>query len=197
MKKQNRKKHIIGYTLAVAALLGIGLVGVWAYQAPVIAGTPLRLHVIANSDDPYDQQVKLKVRDRVLEVLSSQLEHATSKEEAMAEIQDLLPQLETACADTLQGLADYGLHAELGKAEFPTKSYGNLVLPAGEYDALRVVLGKGEGRNWWCVLFPPLCFVDVTGDSQQVGGQPQEDTVPAASHSRVEVKMKIKEWLGN
>ncbi len=114
----------------------------------------IRLHVIANSDSEYDQYVKLKVRDSVL---------ALSNTLSPEEIPHSLNLMEDAAKVTL---ASYGINpsakAQFGKFHFPKKSYGNITLPAGEYTAVRVVIGNGQGQNWWCVMYPPLCFTDET-----------------------------------
>lgn len=182
-------------------LLAIGLAGSLFYLSAE-AYTPaadslIRLHVIANSDSPYDQEVKLLVRDKVIEVLEKMLANASDKEEAAVAINQNLDLIEEACREVLAELADYGVYATLCKAEFPTKAYGDWVLPAGEYDALRVVLGEGQGRNWWCVLFPPLCFVDAVGNISSV---PKPNTAAAAStgetkKGEIVVKFKVLEFL--
>ncbi|MFA7637472.1 MAG: stage II sporulation protein R [Monoglobales bacterium] len=114
----------------------------------------VRLHVIANSDSDYDQYVKLKVRDSVLKV---------SAEIPPEQIENSLPLLEDAARVTL---ASYGCNpsarVEFGRFDFPTKTYGNVTLPAGEYTAVRVIIGDGIGHNWWCVMYPPLCFTNET-----------------------------------
>ncbi|MCL2817112.1 MAG: stage II sporulation protein R [Clostridiales bacterium] len=182
-------------------LLAVGLAGSLFHlsaEANVPAADSLiRLHVIANSDSPYDQEVKLLVRDKVIEVLESALAGVSGKEEAAAVIGQNLGLIEEACREVLAGLADYGVRAGLGEAEFPTKAYGDWVLPAGEYDALRIVLGEGRGRNWWCVLFPPLCFVDAVGNISSV---PRGNTAAAVSaddakKGEVVIKYKVLEFL--
>lgn len=123
---------------------------------------PLRLHVLAASDRPFDQNVKLAVRDRVLDYLENALKGCESKEAAMDAVAARLPQIEMVCNTCLDHCgADYGAVATLETADFPEISYDGAVFAAGEYDALRIVLGDGSGHNWWCVLFPPLCFVDM------------------------------------
>lgn len=123
----------------------------------------LRFHVLANSDDEADQVVKLKVRDGVLEWLEAELtEEELGDLELMEQrIGELLPQIADCASEILrENGADYEAEAELGESLFPEKSYGNCTFPAGRYTALRILLGKAQGRNWWCVLFPRLCFLD-------------------------------------
>jgi len=123
----------------------------------------VRLHIIANSDSPYDQQIKLKVRDSVLKYMEENSKGVNSADTAKRFICANLSNIE-GIARTV--LASYGLKYEakayFGKFAFPTKVYGDVSLPAGEYQSLRVVLGSGSGKNWWCVMFPPLCFVDAS-----------------------------------
>jgi len=123
----------------------------------------IRFHVVANSDSPADQALKRKVRDRVVKVMAEEFRKAGDVREAR--------QIALAGLDRMENLArqevkasgkPYDVKAELGTFEFPTKTYGKFTLPAGSYQAVRITLGKGEGKNWWCVLFPPLCFVDIT-----------------------------------
>ena len=127
---------------------------------------PLRLHILADSDDAYDQQLKLEVRDMVVAELAETLASAADKNEAKQLICTALPQIERLCGEYLAGKADYAATARLEKAQFPAIRYDDTLLPAGEYEALRIVLGSGSGHNWWCVLFPPLCFVDVVAEEQ-------------------------------
>ncbi len=123
----------------------------------------IRLHVLANSDSPADQELKLKVRDAIISYLAPYLEHTTQKavaEQIVFEHKDKLIQLAEQIL-AMNGTV-YPVDLQIGMFDFPIKSYGNLVLPAGRYEAVRVLIGKAEGKNWWCVLFPPLCFVDIT-----------------------------------
>lgn len=132
-------------------------------SAEVIGKNLIRFHVIANSDSEKDQGVKLEVRDAILAKVGSKLENAKSTEEAMKYLQDNLDMItETANEILEENSMGYTAAASVGPYEFPVKSYNSITLPAGNYTALRVVLGNGDGKNWWCVMFPPLCFIDVT-----------------------------------
>ncbi|MGE5653714.1 MAG: stage II sporulation protein R [Bacillota bacterium] len=120
----------------------------------------IRLHVIANSDNPVDQALKLAVKDKIVELVRSEIS-ANDVADAHAQIEARLQEFEAAAAAELERQGQpYPVKAILGPANFPTKYYGSFSLPAGEYEALRLVIGEGRGQNWWCVLFPPLCFVD-------------------------------------
>ena len=123
---------------------------------------PLRLHVIANSDSEFDQQIKLKVRDAVLAaskdgVLKS--ENASQAQEYIVE--DLQTILSAANEELKRNGADYTASAEVGLFSFPDKTYGDITYPAGDYSALKISLGDSKGKNWWCVMFPPLCLSEI------------------------------------
>lgn len=115
-----------------------------------------RLHIIANSDSEFDQNIKLKVRDTILE----------KNPYAPIDIPNHLPELEKIAEEVLiENGVSYGVHAEYGNFQFPRKKYKNITMPAGKYNGVRFILGDGQGQNWWCVMFPPLCFSEgVTGE---------------------------------
>ncbi|MBU5308262.1 stage II sporulation protein R [Clostridioides mangenotii] len=121
----------------------------------------IRFHVIANSDSDEDQALKLKVRDEIISYLQPKLKKSKSIEESEKIIKSEYSNLTKISKNVIEKNGyNYTVEVGITYSEFPTKQYSNMVLPAGEYKALRVVIGKGEGRNWWCVMFPPLCFVD-------------------------------------
>lgn len=146
--------------LAVAILLGLWLDG----QQAALSDKVIRLHVIANSDSAEDQALKLAVRDRILAESADLFAAGYTVDEAAAAIAARLPDLERAGAETVQaqGYA-YPVTASLEESVwFPTKQYADFALPQGDYTALRLVIGAGGGKNWWCVVFPPLCLGSVT-----------------------------------
>lgn len=122
-------------------------------QKELAAGV-VRLHIIAQSNSESDQRLKLEVRDRLLERLEPELSALSDIGAAMAAIESRLPELESLAAD----ISGQSARAELGSERYPTRDYDSFSLPAGEYLSLRVTLGEGEGENWWCVVFPPLCM---------------------------------------
>lgn len=128
-----------------------------------IASQIIRLHVIANSDSDSDQALKLRVRDAIITKLQQELEGASTVEEARSIILTQMPQIEQTAQRviTQQGYA-YTANLSLENRYFPVKIYGDLSFPAGEYEALCLEIGEAAGHNWWCVLFPSLCFVDET-----------------------------------
>ena len=121
----------------------------------------IRFHVIANSDSDEDQNLKLKVRDAVINYLQPKLLESESIEESELIIKREYSELEKISKNIiLQNGYNYDVKIGIDYSEFPTKQYSNVVLPAGEYKALKIIIGEGSGKNWWCVMFPPLCFVD-------------------------------------
>jgi stage II sporulation protein R len=127
----------------------------------------IRLRILANSDRPEDQWLKRKVRDEVIREMNTWVTQPHTIEEARKLVKEHLPRFEEIARKTVreQGY-DYAVRVDYGMVPFPTKLYGDQVYPAGDYEALRIQIGSGEGENWWCVLFPPLCFVDMSnGDA--------------------------------
>lgn len=128
-----------------------------------IAGKLIRFHVIANSDDKIDQGLKLKVRDSVLKYVSPKLKDCKNIEESRKIINDENENIKEISETIIKENGfKYSVATSLSREYFPIKTYGNITLPQGEYEAYRIILGTGTGQNWWCVMFPPLCFVDIT-----------------------------------
>lgn len=124
-----------------------------------ISSQVLRLHVIANSDSRDDQDLKLRVRDRILACCEDILKNADEKSTAERKIADNLNELRLAAQEEIRKNGySYPVRLELAETDFPTRTYGNVTLPAGKYNAVRVIIGSGKGKNWWCVMFPPLCL---------------------------------------
>lgn len=122
----------------------------------------IRFHVLANSDSPEDQGLKLKVRDKIINTMSGDLENSKDVNETRDILINNLGKIENAAREEIyENGQDYDVKVILGEYKFPTKRYGNVVFPAGKYEALRVEIGRAKGQNWWCVMFPPLCFIDV------------------------------------
>jgi len=123
----------------------------------------IRFHVIANSDSERDQELKRKVRDLIVKEMTPEFSKAKNLDEAREIAEGHLEKISSIAAEEVQAWGeDYPVSVQLGTFGFPVKTYGDLTLPAGNYEAVRVVIGHGQGANWWCVLFPPLCFVDVS-----------------------------------
>ena len=128
-----------------------------------IADSVFRLHVIANSDSKEDQDLKLKVRDELLKYMNNLAKNCSSKEEVIQLAKENKDKFKQIAEQTItENGFSYSVSVEIGDSDFPTKTYGDISLPAGTYDALKVEIGEAKGQNWWCVMFPPLCFVDVS-----------------------------------
>ncbi len=138
----------------------------------------IRLHVLANSDSEEDQNLKLKVRDQVLAYVSPYLEDSTSKEESARILKELLPGIkETARGVLCKEGAGEEVSVTLSKEFYPTRIYGERSFPAGDYTSLRIFLGSGEGKNWWCVVFPPLCLdSSKVQTGEEKAGYTEEET---------------------
>lgn len=128
-----------------------------------IASKIIRFHVIANSDTKEDQALKLKVRDKVLEYIQPKLKYSKSIDESRKIISDNNSEIiNIANRVVKENGYNYLVKTTLSHENFPIKTYGNITLPQGKYEAYRIIIGSGKGQNWWCVMFPPLCFVDIT-----------------------------------
>ena len=128
-----------------------------------IENSVFRLHVIANSDSLEDQNLKYIIRDKVLEYINSISKNLSSKEEVINLAKENINEIKKIAEEVIKENGyDYTVTLDIGNFEFPTKTYGDISFPAGFYDALKIQIGEAKGRNWWCVMFPPLCFVDVT-----------------------------------
>lgn len=167
MKVENiRKRILISVSILIVMILAITVVigneirkidaCTYDYREKLI-----RFHVIANSDSEDDQELKLKVRDAVIAYLEPKLEKSSSIEESEEIIKGEYKNLEEISKNIIdENGYTYNVAIGLKYSNFPAKQYSSVVLPAGEYKALKIVIGEGKGKNWWCVMFPPLCFVD-------------------------------------
>ncbi|MGG2953218.1 stage II sporulation protein R [Geobacillus stearothermophilus] len=164
------KGHSLAICLYITLLITGVLVHLYGQQtnagANAVVAIPdeaIRLRILANSDADKDQQLKRKVRDAVNAQINGWVAELTSVDEAKRVIRSHLPEIEQTVARVLrEEQSSQSYHVQFGSVQFPTKVYGNYVYPAGTYDALLITLGEGKGANWWCVLFPPLCFLDFS-----------------------------------
>ena len=209
MKKFKRLK--IGRIFVILILLSLFiLISAISYVDAVsnnIADSVFRLHVIANSDSKEDQELKVKVRDELLSYMNIISKDSTSKQEAM-QIANEHKEEFTQIAEKVikENGYNYTVNVQIGKADFPTKYYGDITLPAGTYDALKVQIGEAKGQNWWCVMFPPLCFVDVsTGivpdnskqELKQSLDNEEYDLISKTDNNEISFKFKIVELFQN
>jgi stage II sporulation protein R len=162
------------------------------------AGIPqesIRLRILADSDAPADQVLKRRIRDAVIESMNQWVTGPQTLEEARATIREHLPEIELMASDMAAAAGfKYNAKAELGSVPFPTKVYGGEVYPAGDYEALRITLGRGLGQNWWCVLFPPLCFVDVAAAETPTGASAAVD-IDSQEEPEVEYRFFLVELV--
>ena len=162
MKKINIKKIFLLFFL----LLLYTFICAQSYVAAVgsdISNSVFRLHVLANSDSDEDQALKLKVRDGLLNYMNTLSTNCTTKEEAISIAKEHSTDFQKIAEKTIiENGFSYSVKININNFYFPTKNYGDISLPAGFYDALRVEIGDAKGKNWWCVMFPSLCFIDIS-----------------------------------
>lgn len=172
-----------------------------------LSNSVFRLHVIANSDSEEDQNLKYKVRDKLIEYMNSLIPECSNKNEVITKAQEHIEEFKQVAINTIisEGY-NYNVDVEIGNFEFPTKHYGDISFPAGYYDALKVKIGKAEGKNWWCVMFPPLCFVDIsTGivpdeSKKEMQNNMNEEEFALISDNKsadIQFKFKILELFGS
>ncbi len=162
-------KKIIFYILMIITFIGV--LSEYSYVngaendniADSISNKIIRFHVLANSNSKEDQELKIKVKDKIIEYIFPKLEESNSLEESreiLAENEEKIIKIANEC---IRGNGyNYPVSIEFKRENFPEKVYGNITLPQGEYEAFRVLIGQALGENWWCVMFPPVCFIDIT-----------------------------------
>lgn len=188
------RKIVLGIIITMACI-GWGWLFYHAFgktSVPSVrSGELLRLHVIANGDSMREQAVKLRVRDAVIRTLANDMEMADDAEEAKRLTLMREDEIVAAARSVLREAGeDDTVKVEVGRFEFPLRMYGDLVVPAGEYEAVRIIIGEGKGQNWWCVLFPPLCMVDAAAAvSTDEPNDKQEE-------KRIIYRSKVAELLG-
>ncbi len=197
-KRMNLKMCMV-YTFLVLLIITTAC---FSYSDSVntdIANNIVRLHVIANSNLEEDQTFKLRVRDLILDYMKNKITPGTNIADAKKVISDNLCEIREVIKKYLnEQHKSCEVEVMLDKYLFPTKVYGDIFLPAGRYNALKVVLGKGNGMNWWCILFPPLCFIDITHGSLPEHAKNglrkslSEDEYKIITSSRDEVPIRIK-----
>lgn len=160
-----------------------------------------RLHVLANSDSKEDQELKLKVRDNLLNYMNEICSNCSTKEEAMKIANENKDKFQEIAENTIKENGfNYSVKININNFYFPTKSYGDISLPAGYYDALRVEIGEAKGQNWWCVMFPSLCFIDVSSgivdknakENLEENLQDESYKIISQNEEKSEVKFKFK-----
>lgn len=188
MRNLNIKQKCI-VNLILVIIMGFILVYTYADEPENQYEGVIRLHVIANSDSAEDQSLKLKVRDEIIKEVGS-LENSQSIGESRNYLKSHLGRMEQVAAEVIrENGKEYTAKADLGVRWIPAKTYGDMYFPAGNYEALNVTLGKGQGHNWWCVLFPPLCLIEEDESQMEEMGITEE--------KQIQIKSKLLEILGN
>ncbi|WP_096272737.1 stage II sporulation protein R [Paucisalibacillus globulus] len=164
----------------------------------VIPDDAIRLRILANSDNDADQQIKQKVRDQVNAAITEWVAEITDIEEARKLLENRIPEISEIVKQTL---AEEGEKRDFDveyndSVSFPTKIYGSYLYPAGEYEAILITIGEGEGSNWWCVLFPPLCFLDFANGISVAAASPGGFEEEAQQDNGLKIKFFLFEWLG-
>ena len=172
-----------------------------------ISSSVFRLHVIANSDSAEDQNLKYLVRDALIDYMNSVSKNSNSKDEAISIAYQHKSDFYKIAKKVINDNGyDYNVNISIGNFTFPTKNYGDISLPAGYYDALKVEIGNASGQNWWCVMFPPLCFVDI---STGIVPEDSKETIKDSLHTEeynlinnaqtadVKIKFKLLEFFQN
>lgn len=208
--KRYQNKILRGVTGIFAVALFITAV-LALYSASVMKDLKeniVRLHVVADSDEEDAQALKLKVRDSVAEYTAELLKNSATAEESYGILQANIGKIQEIAQQRAENEGcELPVTAQVGEFDFPVKSYGNITLPTGNYNAVRVTIGSGEGQNWWCVLFPPLCFVDSEATAVSVSGRAQlqenlsEETYAvienAPESGDVQIRFKVVDFFEN
>lgn len=208
MKKTGSFRRFLSVTMLAAVAVLALCIAYGGLTQKKIAENIVRLHIIANSDTAEDQQLKLKVRDAVIAHMRDKYPSGTSREEAVNYLRNSLPEIRQIAENVLRkNGSDAKVVARYGQYPFPTRSYGNITLPAGMYESVRIELGEAKGQNWWCVMFPPLCVADDNTLRMPEGAQEQLQAtlgnegyklitdVGDAGNMEVQVKFRIVEWV--
>lgn len=180
--------RVAAWLAACVLLLGLALPLMGGWAAEPVPPRVLRLHVIAHSDDPADQALKLRVRDAILPLVAEAVAGAGGPDEAMRRVEERKAAIEARAREVIRaGGYPYGVRVETGRFSFPARRAGDTVYPAGTYDAVRVVIGDGRGRNFWCVLFPGLCALAGDGGAGGAGAGAPGQGVAAADGAGAEM----------
>lgn len=200
------KKFYVAIVVLLVTLMALSFLPVHGERE--VYDTVVRLHVLANSDSEEDQALKLMVRDGVLEAAAPLVEDCTTQAEAVEALTAHLSDLESAALAVIESEGyDYPVTVLLGEEDYPTRTYESCAFPAGTYVSLRVLIGEGEGQNWWCCLFPPLCLSAATAKEDnedaflQVGlTKDQYGIITETGKTKYKVRFKLLEvledWFG-
>lgn len=206
MKFNTKIKRLIILIILLTLFIFVSAVSYTKAVCSDIQNSVFRLHVIANSNSEEDQNLKYIVRDSIIAYINEISKNATSKYEVMQIAKDNIDAIHTIAIQTVKNNGyDYAVAVNVGNYIFPSKKYGDITFPPGYYDALKIEIGEAKGQNWWCVMFPPLCFVDITSgivpetSKEQIKESLSEEEFDLISgkSTDVEIKFKIVEVLQN
>jgi stage II sporulation protein R len=196
--KNRKKRNLLTISMLTGSLITFiyASFASFARQCEELSGEVLRLHILANSDSTDDQRLKYLVRDFIIENADDLFTGAVTLEEAAVNARNNLVGLEENIEKFIkeQGY-DYGAEITLVNMFFATRVYENITMPAGSYEALQVKIGSGEGRNWWCVVFPPLCLPAVTEVNNELFISAEVSSIINNDGRRVEVRFAVYEWF--
>ncbi len=195
--KDKRQKRAVAFafTLTAAVMITLASAAYLPIKERSLYKSVIRLHVIANSDTESDQSLKLAVRDALLADARSAFE-GEDLGSAIRIVNGSAPRIQAVAERVVaERGASYPVRVVFGEEEYPQREYGDRIYPAGKYLSLRVIIGEGKGKNWWCVLFPPLCL----GSSRTTGGDGENDSGgerPAIAQNTPRIRIKLLEWFG-
>lgn len=201
-------KNLLKCIIAISIFLVVGFNNKTSSITNEVSKKIIRFHVIANSDLDKDQELKLKIKDEVLRYIQPKLNKCTSIEESRKVLICEDNNIKNIAKRVIkENMYDYHVTTKLSFENFPIKTYGNITLPKGRYESYKIIIGEGEGRNWWCVMFPPLCFVDVTKGStsdketeekmKSVLNKKEYESIDNRKNKKINVKFKITEVIEN
>lgn len=196
-------KKIVSISIASLALIAILYIFNCISIQHSLANKVLRLHILANSNSAFDQNLKLKVRDKVVEFLTPKLKESKNLSQTKEIISNNLTAIKDIAEQVVLQDSDYSVNVSLATSSFPTKYYEDFSFPAGTYEALKIVIGEGNGNNWWCVMFPPLCFTDSSAGTFSKSSEntlkdnltEEEYALINSKKTDVKVKFKLLEWI--
>lgn len=209
-----KKKLIFIFTIIILLFIYVFLLSINYVKAVScnLSDNVLRLHIIANSNSIDDQNLKLKVRDNIIKYMNTLTSDCSNKSDVISTVSNNLDNFKNIALNTIKENGyNYNVDIKLGNFYFPTKSYGDISFPSGYYDALKIEIGEAVGQNWWCVLFPPLCFVNSTtgivpDDSKEelqenINSEGykiiSEGNTSDSSEPDIKIKFKLIEFINN
>lgn len=203
---KNNLKNIIIILILFSLFVFITLYSYAHSVSEDLSNVFFRFHIIANSDSKEDQELKLKVRDEIIKYMKTIIDKNSTKDDIISTVKNNLDILQKITENTIfENGYSYPVKISVKNDYFPTKSYGNVLLPAGYYDCLKIEIGESEGHNWWCSLFPPLCFIDISSGIIEEDGKKylsdnlsdEELNLILTDSDKVELKFKIVEFFNS